>query len=119
MDQVNPSRRKPSQAKGGQPCAGTQEAQSQSQSQSQPDAPSQGLEAVSFEQAMAELETLVAKLEGGDLPLAEALAAYQRGSKLAGHAQSLLDHVQSQIEVIESGQARSIDRASLISQIKE
>lgn len=115
MDQVNPSRRKPSQAKGGQPCAGTQEAQSQSQ----PDAPSQGLEAVSFEQAMAELETLVAKLEGGDLPLAEALAAYQRGSKLAGHAQSLLDHVQSQIEVIESGQARSIDRASLISQIKE
>lgn len=77
------------------------------------------LNGTSFEQAISELEGLVAKLEGSDLPLADALAAYQRGSALMRHAQGLLDQVQSQIEVIESGEVRSIDRAKLISQVKE
>lgn len=77
------------------------------------------LNGMSFEQAVTELESLVARLESPDLPLAEALASYQRGSALMRHAQGLLDHVQSQIEIIESGQVRSMDRASLISQIKE
>lgn len=77
------------------------------------------LNGMSFEQSLSELESLVARLEGADLPLTEALAAYQRGSALMRHAQGLLDQVQSQIEIIESGQAQSVDRSSLISQIKE
>ena len=36
----------------------------------------------SFEEAMAELELLVAKMESGELPLAASVAAYQRGSEL-------------------------------------
>jgi exodeoxyribonuclease VII small subunit len=34
----------------------------------------------SFEAAMAELENIVATMEGGQLPLADSLAAYKRGA---------------------------------------
>ncbi|HWX00689.1 exodeoxyribonuclease VII small subunit, partial [Collimonas sp.] len=36
----------------------------------------------SFEQAMAELEQLVAQMEAGELPLEASVAAYKRGSEL-------------------------------------
>jgi exodeoxyribonuclease VII small subunit len=75
--------------------------------------------ALNFEQAMAELEQVTRRLEQGDVPIAEALAAYQRGASLMRHAQSILNHVQTEIEVIEAGQERSVDRSALISQIKE
>lgn len=71
---------------------------------------------MSFEQAVAELEQVLAKLESPDLPLAESLAAYQRGAALMKHAQSILSQVQAQIEVIEAGQTRAIDRSELIAQ---
>jgi hypothetical protein len=35
------------------------------------------------------------------------------------HAQSILNHVQTAIEVIEAGQERRADRSALISQVKE
>ena len=75
--------------------------------------------ALNFEQAMAELEQVTRRLEQGDIPIAEALSAYQRGASLMRHAQSILNHVQTEIEVIEAGQERSADRSALISQIKE
>lgn len=71
---------------------------------------------MSFEQAVAELEQVLAKLESPDLPLAESLAAYQRGAVLMKHAQSILNQVQAQIEVIEAGQTRAVDRSELIAQ---
>lgn len=73
-------------------------------------------EHLSFEQAMGELEQIVARLETPDLPLADSLAAYQRGAALMSHAQAILSQVQSEIEVIEAQQKRAIDRAELISQ---
>jgi exodeoxyribonuclease VII small subunit len=79
-----------------------------------PSTTAQSLDQLGFEDAMRELQATVEQLESGALPLAEALAAYKRGSALLLHAQGLLDQVQSQIEVIESGQERSIDRAGLI-----
>jgi exodeoxyribonuclease VII small subunit len=75
--------------------------------------------ALNFEQAMAELEEVTRRLEQGDVPIAEALAAYQRGASLMRHAQSILNHVQTEIEVIEAGQERRADRSALISPIKE
>jgi exodeoxyribonuclease VII small subunit len=74
------------------------------------------IEQLSFEQAVKELEQVVALLESPDLALAESLAAYQRGAALMKHAQSLLSQVQSEIEVIEAGQTRTIDRSDLIAQ---
>ena len=38
---------------------------------------------VSFEEKLMELEGLVRKMEGGSLPLSEALAAYEAGMKLS------------------------------------
>ncbi len=77
------------------------------------------IEGLSFEQAVKELEQVVAKLESPDLPLAESLAAYQRGAALMKHAQSILSQVQSEIEVIEAGQTRTLERSELISQSGE
>ncbi|MGL4821228.1 MAG: exodeoxyribonuclease VII small subunit [Bacilli bacterium] len=40
-------------------------------------------ETLSFEQALAELEAVVNKLERGDVPLEEAIATFQQGLKLS------------------------------------
>jgi exodeoxyribonuclease VII small subunit len=55
----------------------------------------------SFEAALAELETLVADLEAGQLPLADALAAYRRGAELLQFAQSQLQSAQEQVKILE------------------
>lgn len=55
----------------------------------------------SFEAALAELETLVADLEGGQLPLAEALTAYRRGAELLQFAQGQLHNAQEQVKILE------------------
>jgi len=72
-----------------------------------------------FEQAMAELERVTGSLENGDLPIAEALSAYQRGAALMRHAQSILNHVQTEIEVVESDQQQRVDRSALVAQVKD
>lgn len=53
---------------------------------------------LSFEDALAELEATVRQLEGGNLPLAEAIALYERGMKLAQQCSDLLDGAQLQVE---------------------
>ena len=55
----------------------------------------------SFESALAELETLVADLEAGQLPLADALAAYRRGAELLQFAQCQLQSAQEQVKILE------------------
>ncbi len=55
----------------------------------------------SFEQAMEELEALVAKMESGELPLEASLAAYQRGSELVKYCAAQLERVEKQIKILE------------------
>jgi exodeoxyribonuclease VII small subunit len=50
-----------------------------------------GIEELSFERAFEELETILTQLDGGDLPLDESVALYERGRKLAARCQALLD----------------------------
>ena len=50
-----------------------------------------------FEDASAQLEEVVQRLEGGDLPLQEALALYERGVELANHCQGLLDQAELRV----------------------
>ncbi|MFM1858956.1 MAG: exodeoxyribonuclease VII small subunit [Burkholderiaceae bacterium] len=57
---------------------------------------------LSFEAAMAALERETARLEGGQLPLAEALKAYERGVSLMRHAQGLLEAAQKELEIIDA-----------------
>ena len=56
-----------------------------------------------FENALAELETIVATMEAGQLPLADALAAYKRGAELLQYCQAALKDAQQQVQVLEKG----------------
>jgi exodeoxyribonuclease VII small subunit len=55
----------------------------------------------SFEAAVDELEKLVSDLEGGNLPLADSLAAYKRGAELLKYAQGELAQVEQQVKILE------------------
>jgi len=57
----------------------------------------------SFEAALAELETIVATMEGGQLPLAESLAAYKRGAELLQFCQAALKDAEQQVQIFEKG----------------
>ena len=63
----------------------------------------------SFEQAMEELEQLVAKMESGELPLVASLAAYQRGSELVKYCAAQLERVEKQVRVLEGDMLRPFD----------
>ena len=54
--------------------------------------------APSFENALAELEAIVAGMEGGELTLEESLAAYKRGAELLKICQSTLKDAQPQCQ---------------------
>src|SRR4030088_3527104 len=60
-----------------------------------------------FEQALAELEGLVERLERGDLPLDEALKIFERGVALTRHCQASLQAAQQKVEILlkRSGQS--------------
>lgn len=54
-----------------------------------------------FESALAELEAIVAKMEAGQLTLADSLDAYKRGSALLQYCQAALRDAQQQVEILE------------------
>lgn len=54
-----------------------------------------------YEAALAELEQLVARMEGGALSLEESLAAYRRGAALVAYCQQQLEKVEQQVRVLD------------------
>ena len=57
----------------------------------------------SYEAAVQELEQLVARMESGQMPLADMLLSYQRGAFLLSHCRDQLQAVEGQIQVLEAG----------------
>jgi exodeoxyribonuclease VII small subunit len=57
----------------------------------------------SFESALEELESLVSRMESGELPLKESLAAYKRGAELLAYCQAALKDAEQQVQVLEKG----------------
>ncbi len=55
---------------------------------------------LSFEKAMDELESIVAKLEGGKVPLEESVAIYERGETLKRRCEELLRQAEARVEKI-------------------
>jgi len=53
-----------------------------------------------FEQALAELEALVARLERGDMPLDDALKTFERGVELTRQCQGSLKAAQQRVEIL-------------------
>lgn len=61
-------------------------------------------ENISFEAATAELETIVAQMESGNLTLEQSLQAYTRGAALLKHCQQTLSAVEQQVQLLDSNQ---------------
>jgi exodeoxyribonuclease VII small subunit len=62
------------------------------------------IEALSFEQALAELEGIVAKLESGQAPLEQSIQMYERGALLKAHCEKRLEAARLRVEKIVMGQ---------------
>jgi exodeoxyribonuclease VII small subunit len=58
------------------------------------------VDALSFEEALKQLEQIVARLESGDASLDEAIALYERGDKLRLICAARLDAAQARIEAV-------------------
>ena len=54
-----------------------------------------------YEQALKDLEKLIADMESGKLSLEETLLAYHRGAALLQHCQAVLTQVEQQVRVFE------------------
>lgn len=59
--------------------------------------------AMSFEDALAELERIVRGLEGGQQKLEEAITAYERGAKLRQHCEAKLLEAEQRVQAIVAG----------------
>ena len=53
---------------------------------------------IDFEKTLVELETLVEKLEKGDLSLDESLSGFQQGVELTKQCQTVLDEAQQTVD---------------------
>jgi exodeoxyribonuclease VII small subunit len=59
--------------------------------------------AMSFEDALAELEQIVRRLEGGQVKLDEAIMSYERGAQLKRHCERKLNEAQQRVDRIVIG----------------
>jgi len=66
-----------------------------------------------FEIALAELEAIVANMEGGQLELEASIAAYKRGMELMKHCQAQLSEAEAQIRILEDGELQPLDPQQL------
>ena len=57
---------------------------------------------LTFESALAELESIVEQMEGSELALEKSLVAYRRGAELLQFCQRQLQDAQQQVKVLES-----------------
>lgn len=60
----------------------------------------ENLAAISFEDALRELEVIVTSLEDGDVSLDDAIAAFERGTALKTHCQARLEEARMKVEQI-------------------
>ena len=64
-----------------------------------------------FEAAIAELETIVKKLEDGDLALEKSLELYERGVQLSRFCHTRLEEAEKRIEILnERGDLRPAEQ---------
>lgn len=56
------------------------------------------IDKLSYEDALAELETLIRKLETGSIDLADSIASYERGVALAAHCSGLLEETEKKVQ---------------------
>jgi len=57
-------------------------------------------EPISFEASLERLETIVGRLEAGDLPLEESLELFEKGVELSRRCNATLDSAERRIEIL-------------------
>lgn len=69
---------------------------------------------ITFDQALAELEAVVSKLEQGDVPLEEALDQFQEGIKLSRYLKKTLQEAESTMTKVidENGNEEPFEKES-------
>ncbi|MBQ0937222.1 exodeoxyribonuclease VII small subunit [Ideonella paludis] len=60
----------------------------------------------SYEEALAELDGLVQRMEAGQMPLDQLLVSYQRSAQLLEFCKARLEAVEQQVKVLEEGQLK-------------
>lgn len=74
-----------------------------------PATPQEGeLGGVPFDRALAELQAVVARLEGGNLALEESIALYERGVSLHEHCSRLLADAELRVQRLVEGAGGSL-----------
>ncbi|WP_225027938.1 exodeoxyribonuclease VII small subunit [Xinfangfangia pollutisoli] len=63
---------------------------------------------MSFEEALAALETVVGQLERGDVPLDQSIALYERGAALKAHCAARLKDAEEKVEKIRLAEGRAV-----------
>lgn len=69
---------------------------------------------LSFEDALARLESIVQRLESGQAPLEESIALYEEGARLKAHCEARLKAAQLRVEKVvigPDGQAQGVEPA--------
>ncbi|HAL63824.1 MAG: exodeoxyribonuclease VII small subunit [Firmicutes bacterium] len=62
-----------------------------------------------FEKAIKELEEVVNKLESGEASLSESLELFEKGIKLAGDCNKMLDEAEKKVSVLIGGEKKDFD----------
>lgn len=62
----------------------------------------------SFEDALSRLEVLTRAMQSGEMPLEEALAAYQEGNGLVKFCQNKLAEVEQKLQVLDAGELKEL-----------
>lgn len=70
------------------------------------------IEALGFEQALQELESIVKALESGSVSLDESINAYERGAELKRHCEKKLAEARMRVEKISLGPDGSVNAES-------
>jgi exodeoxyribonuclease VII small subunit len=71
------------------------------------------INALPFEKALAEFESIVQRLEKGDVALEESITLYERGEKLRTRCEVLLKDAEMRVEKISKGADGSLKAETL------
>jgi len=71
-------------------------------------AQSKSIKNMSFEDALAELEEIVRKIDTGQEDLANAVSSFERGVELKNHCESMLKNAKMKIEKITSANKEEV-----------
>lgn len=67
--------------------------------------PDDAINALSFEEALAQLTQLVEKLESGQLSLEDSVTAFETGVRLSRRCEALLDSAEQRLQILNDAAA--------------